>query len=50
MSDGARAARRGRRGRVVGRRLPWNGDNYDALRSMRWQVHVYGAVDAAALA
>ena len=49
MSDDARATRRGHRGRVVGRRLPWNGDNYDALRGLRWQVHVYGAVDAAVL-
>ena len=27
MSEGARTAAHGRRGRVVGRRLPWNGDN-----------------------
>lgn len=39
MSDSARAT--GRRGRVVGRRLPWTGDNYDVLRSARWQVHSY---------
>ena len=32
MSEGARRASHGRRGKVVGRRLPWNGDNYDSLR------------------
>ena len=37
----------GRRGRVVGRRLPWNGDNYRDLRAMDWRVHAYGDVDAA---
>ncbi len=31
-----------RRDRVVGRRLPWTGDNFDVLRSMTWQVHGYG--------
>ena len=31
-----------RRGPVVGRRLPWTGDNFDVLRSMTWQVHGYG--------
>jgi hypothetical protein len=36
-----------RRGRVVGRRLPWNGDNFDSLRSMEWQVHAYGRVPSA---
>ena len=49
MSERASASSKGRRGRVVGRRLPWNGDNYEALRSMKWQVHVYGAVDALAV-
>jgi 2-polyprenyl-6-methoxyphenol hydroxylase-like FAD-dependent oxidoreductase len=39
--------RRGRRGRVVGRRLAWTGDNFDALRAMTWQVHGYGAPAAA---
>jgi 2-polyprenyl-6-methoxyphenol hydroxylase-like FAD-dependent oxidoreductase len=43
MSEEARA--RGRRGRVVGRRLPWTGDNFDALRSLTWQIHAYGSVD-----
>jgi 2-polyprenyl-6-methoxyphenol hydroxylase-like FAD-dependent oxidoreductase len=38
----------GQAGRVHGGdRLPWvagngDGDNFDALRSLRWQVHVYG--------
>jgi 2-polyprenyl-6-methoxyphenol hydroxylase-like FAD-dependent oxidoreductase len=31
-----------RRDPVVGRRLPWTGDNFDVLRSMSWQVHGYG--------
>ncbi|GAB3531483.1 FAD-dependent monooxygenase [Arthrobacter tecti] len=46
--DGARLApaRGRRRGRVVGRRLPWTGENFEALRSASWQVHVYGDVDA----
>ncbi|MCU1509029.1 MAG: monooxygenase [Glaciihabitans sp.] len=46
MSDEARQNARGRRGSVVGRRLPWNGDNFDSLRSMAWQVHAYGDVPA----
>ncbi|TBN58296.1 monooxygenase [Glaciihabitans arcticus] len=33
----------GKRGVVVGRRLPWNGDNHESLRAMAWQVHAYGA-------
>ncbi len=37
----------GRRDPVVGRRLPWTGDNYDALRSFDWQVHGYAGTDAA---
>ena len=45
MSDAARRASHGRRGRVVGRRLPWNDDNYESLRAMVWQVHAYGSVD-----
>ena len=45
MSDAARVASRGRRGVVVGRRLPWTGANFEALRSSRWQVHVYGPVN-----
>jgi 2-polyprenyl-6-methoxyphenol hydroxylase-like FAD-dependent oxidoreductase len=31
-----------RRDPVVGRRLPWTGDNFDVLRAMTWQVHGYG--------
>ena len=34
-----------RRDRVVGRRLPWTGDNFDVLRSMTWQVHGYGVFE-----
>jgi 2-polyprenyl-6-methoxyphenol hydroxylase-like FAD-dependent oxidoreductase len=47
MSERAKA--RGRRGRVVGRRLPWTGDNFDALRSLTWQVHAYGPADPSAV-
>jgi 2-polyprenyl-6-methoxyphenol hydroxylase-like FAD-dependent oxidoreductase len=47
MSDGAKRAAHGRRGKVVGRRLRWNGDNFDSLRAMSWQVHVYGEFDGA---
>jgi len=36
----------GRRDPVVGRRLPWAGDNFACLRSLRWQVHAYGGVRA----
>jgi hypothetical protein len=48
MSEQAKA--RGRRGRVVGRRLPWTGDNFAALRSLSWQVHAYGRTDAGTVA
>jgi 2-polyprenyl-6-methoxyphenol hydroxylase-like FAD-dependent oxidoreductase len=34
-----------RRDPVVGRRLPWTGDNFDVLRSMTWQVHGYGVYE-----
>ncbi|HZW41589.1 MAG TPA: FAD-dependent monooxygenase [Agromyces sp.] len=34
-----------RRNPVVGRRLPWTGDNFDVLRSMTWQVHGYGVYE-----
>jgi 2-polyprenyl-6-methoxyphenol hydroxylase-like FAD-dependent oxidoreductase len=44
MSDAAAA--RGRRGRVVGRRLPWTGGNFDALKGLTWQVHAYGSADS----
>ncbi|GGQ78188.1 FAD-dependent monooxygenase [Couchioplanes azureus] len=29
---------------VVGRRLPWTGDNYATLRALEWQIHTYGGV------
>ncbi|WP_407444065.1 FAD-dependent monooxygenase [Rhodococcus sp. (in: high G+C Gram-positive bacteria)] len=38
-----------RRDTVVGRRLPWTGENFDVLRSADWQVHAYGPVTARAL-
>ncbi len=43
MSDDAKA--RGRRGRVVGRRLPWTGGNFESLKQLTWQVHAYGETD-----
>ncbi|WP_104167938.1 FAD-dependent monooxygenase [Arthrobacter sp. SX1312] len=46
--DGSPPGRRGRRDAVVGRRLPWTGDNVEALRSSTWQLHLYAADDAAA--
>jgi 2-polyprenyl-6-methoxyphenol hydroxylase-like FAD-dependent oxidoreductase len=42
MTPDAKDAAHGRRGRVVGRRLPWSGDNFATLRSLTWQVHTYG--------
>ncbi|HEY2679051.1 MAG TPA: FAD-dependent monooxygenase [Steroidobacteraceae bacterium] len=34
----------GSAGRIHGGdRLPWVGDNFDCLTSLRWQVHIYGA-------
>jgi 2-polyprenyl-6-methoxyphenol hydroxylase-like FAD-dependent oxidoreductase len=47
MSADAQRAADGRRDAVVGRRLPWADGNHAALRSLRWQVHAYGGVDAA---
>lgn len=41
MSEEARRRARGRRDRVVGRRLPWTGSNHDVLREATWQVHAY---------
>jgi 2-polyprenyl-6-methoxyphenol hydroxylase-like FAD-dependent oxidoreductase len=46
MSADARRAARGRRGAVVGRRLPWVNGNHEPLRSLQWQVHAYGGVAA----
>ncbi|MHA7262057.1 FAD-dependent monooxygenase [Arthrobacter sp. TMN-37] len=45
MSGGAKAAARGRRGRIVGRRLPWTGVNFTVLADPAWQVHSYGEAD-----
>jgi 2-polyprenyl-6-methoxyphenol hydroxylase-like FAD-dependent oxidoreductase len=47
MTPGAERAAGGRRDPVVGRRLPWAGGNFAALRSLQWQVHAYGGVTAA---
>jgi hypothetical protein len=32
---------------VVGRRLAWAGGNFEVLRSLRWQIHGYGGIEAA---
>ncbi|WP_239453450.1 MULTISPECIES: FAD-dependent monooxygenase [Microbacterium] len=42
MSDDERRRARGRRDRVVGRRLSWTGGNHAPLRRFTWQVHSYG--------
>ena len=44
LSPGAKGAAGGHRDPVVGRRLPWAGDNYAVLRSLQWQIHAYGGV------
>jgi 2-polyprenyl-6-methoxyphenol hydroxylase-like FAD-dependent oxidoreductase len=36
-----------RRDPVIGRRLPWAGDNHATLRAACWQIHGYGEVTAA---
>jgi 2-polyprenyl-6-methoxyphenol hydroxylase-like FAD-dependent oxidoreductase len=36
-----------RRDPVIGRRLPWTGDNHAVLRAACWQIHGYGDVLAA---
>jgi len=46
MTPGAEPAG-GYRDPLVGRRLPWTGDNFGVLRCLRWQIHVYGGVTAA---
>jgi 2-polyprenyl-6-methoxyphenol hydroxylase-like FAD-dependent oxidoreductase len=44
MGPDAKRAARGRRGRVVGRRLPFTGGTFVVLRACRWQIHAYGGV------
>jgi 2-polyprenyl-6-methoxyphenol hydroxylase-like FAD-dependent oxidoreductase len=46
MSPEAEEAAGGHRDPVVGRRLPWTGDNFAVLRELQWQIHAYGGVDA----
>jgi hypothetical protein len=48
MSDEQKRRARGRRDRVIGRRLSWTGGNHAALRHFTWQVHSYGHADPAA--
>ena len=31
---------------MIGRRLPWTGDNFGVLRAACWQIHGYGEVTA----
>lgn len=45
-----RAAGRRTADPVVGRRLPWNGRNHAALRSLAWQVHAYSRAHTAGAA
>lgn len=42
----AEPSRSQRRDDIVGKRLAWTGGNFDALRSLRWQVHGYGAPES----
>ena len=46
MTPHAKAAAGGRRDPVIGRRLPWTGGNFAVLRSLSWQIHGYGGVEA----
>ena len=46
MTPQVAAAAGRRRDPVVGRRLPWAGDNFAVLRSPQWQIHAYGGVVA----
>jgi 2-polyprenyl-6-methoxyphenol hydroxylase-like FAD-dependent oxidoreductase len=49
MSRDAKRLAGGRRDPIVGRRLPWSGANFEVLRSLRWQIHAYGGIDASAV-
>ncbi|GAB3266472.1 Rossmann-fold NAD(P)-binding domain-containing protein [Arthrobacter pigmenti] len=44
MDEAARERAQGQRDRVVGRRLPWTGQNFEALKTTKWMAHVYGEV------
>jgi 2-polyprenyl-6-methoxyphenol hydroxylase-like FAD-dependent oxidoreductase len=44
LSPDAQRRAGGHRDAVIGRRLPWTGENYEALKSLRWQVHGYGGL------
>jgi 2-polyprenyl-6-methoxyphenol hydroxylase-like FAD-dependent oxidoreductase len=46
MSPEAKAQAGGHRDTVVGRRLPWTGDNFDVLKELQWQIHAYGGIAA----
>ncbi|MBC7724793.1 MAG: FAD-dependent monooxygenase [Burkholderiaceae bacterium] len=41
-SGSEKARARGSRDPVVGRRLPWTGENHACLAAVEWQVHSYG--------
>jgi 2-polyprenyl-6-methoxyphenol hydroxylase-like FAD-dependent oxidoreductase len=49
MTDDAQQSSKGRRGTIVGRRLPCADGNVTALREAFWQVHSYGGVEPAEL-
>jgi 2-polyprenyl-6-methoxyphenol hydroxylase-like FAD-dependent oxidoreductase len=44
LTPGAGREAGGPRDPIVGRRLPWAGDNYAVLRSLQWQIHAYGGL------
>jgi len=45
LTPNAKREAGGHRDPIVGRRLPWAGDNHAALRSLQWQIHAYGGID-----
>ncbi|WP_026819041.1 FAD-dependent monooxygenase [Arthrobacter castelli] len=44
MDESARERAQGQRDRIVGRRLPWTGQNFESLKAAAWMAHVYGEV------
>jgi len=47
LTPTAKSEAHGHRDPVVGRRLPWAGDNFAVLSSLQWQIHAYGGVQQA---